>query len=467
VNPAPEESGHWQRVHPISPLVRGWVAVIGVIVVFGRNTFEDLLRSASSGGREAVNAPPAWLILTVVGAAAVIFGVGFFLSWYFTRYCVSDDHVRVNSGILFRQQRQARIDRVQAIDVLQPLLARIFGLAELKFEVADAGKSAMRLSFLRLDEARRLRAAILARAAGLVPGPDDAGTAPEAPEREVLRLSPARILGSTVLSGTTLTLVAVAAILAVLATVFRSWAALVAFLPLLLGLVAAYWKSFSTEFNFRIAVSPDGVRLHYGLLDTRSQTIPPGRVQAVGITQGPLERLAGWYRVHVNVAGYGADRSEGGGRSVLLPAGSRDQVLQVLELLVPDPGTPDPVSVFTAGLAGKDTDGGFQPSPRRAGWLDPLAWRRNGYRSTATALLCRHGFIFRSLQVVPHERTQSLGLFQGPLMRRLRLVDFVLHSTPGPVRPVVHHMDLVQARQLFLAQASRAADARRMAQPDR
>jgi putative membrane protein len=467
VTPSPEDQGNWQRVHPISPLVRGWVAVIGVLVVFGRNTFEDLLRSASSRGRNAVEGPPAWLILAIVGGAAIIFGIAFFLSWYFTRYSVTDDHVRVNSGVLFRQQRQARIDRVQAIDVVQPLLARIFGLAELKFEVADAGKSAMRLSFLRLDEARRLRAAILARAAGLAPAAGDTGAVPEAPEHEVMRLSPARILGSTVLSGTTLTLIGAAAILAVLASSVRSWAVLAGFLPLLLGLVAAYWKSFSTEFNFRVAVSPDGVRLHYGLLDTRSQTIPPGRVQAVGITQGPLERLAGWYRVHVNVAGYGVDRSEGGGRSVLLPAGTLDQVLQVLELILPDPGTPDPVAVFTAGLTGKDSDGGFQPSPRRAQWLDPLAWRRNGYRATGTALLCRHGVVFRSLQVVPHERTQSLGLFQGPLMRRLRLIDFVLHSTAGPVRPVVHHLDLAQGRQLFLAQASRASAARRIARPDR
>ena len=41
---------------------------------------------------------------------------GFFLSWWFTRYQVTDDHVRVNSGVLFRQHRQARLDRVQATD---------------------------------------------------------------------------------------------------------------------------------------------------------------------------------------------------------------------------------------------------------------------------------------------------------------------------------------------------------------
>ena len=38
-----------------------------------------------------------------------------------------------------RDQRQVRLDRVQAVDLRQPLLARIAGLAELKFEAADGG----------------------------------------------------------------------------------------------------------------------------------------------------------------------------------------------------------------------------------------------------------------------------------------------------------------------------------------
>ena len=121
---------------------------------------------------------------------------GYFLSWYFTRYQVADDYVRVNTGFLFRQQRQARLDRVQAIDIVQPLLARIFGLAELKFEVADAGESAVRLAYLRLDEARQLRATILARAAGRRAEPGSPGRAvPRPPNTQVLTVPPSRLAG--------------------------------------------------------------------------------------------------------------------------------------------------------------------------------------------------------------------------------------------------------------------------------
>ena len=453
----------WHRVHPVSPLVRGWVAVAAIIFIFGRNSLDSLFSNTENGF--AVNRPDATqvlMLLAVVGAAALVFGVAFFLQWRFTRYQVTDEHVHINSGVVFRQQRRARIDRVQAIDVVQPLLARAFGLAELKFEVADGGKSALKLSFLKVAEAKRLRAAILARAAGVSVDPQSPGRVHEAPETQVLALSPARIIGAAFLSGTTVfALLAVAAAIVATAWTGRP-AVLAAGIPFFIGIFASYWKAVTTDFNFRVAVSPDGVRLHYGMLETRAQTIPPGRVQAVGISQGPIWRFFGWYKVRVNVAGYGSDNSDGGARTVILPAGTLEEVMAVLGLVFPDPGVDNPFDVFAAGLTGPGNAHGFVHSPRSARWIDPLAWRHNAFRATGTALLCRRGVVFRRLQVVPHERTQSLGLRQGPLMAALGLVDFELHSTVGPIRPLVHHMSVANGLALFDEQAARAATARRI-----
>lgn len=450
----------WHRVHPVSPLVRSWVAVAAVLFIFGRNALESLF-SSGDGGREISDAPVG-IILGIVGAAVVIFGLVFFLSWRFTRYQVTDQHVNINSGVIFRQQRSARVDRVQAIDVVQPLLARVFGLAELKFDVADGGKSAMKLAFLKLDEAKRLRAAILARASGVEIDPEAPAEVTEAPEQHVLALSPGRIIGSVVFGSLSVVLVLTLVPIVVMSIWTGEISLAFASVPIILGLVAAYWKAITDDFNFRVALSPDGVRLHYGMLETRAQTIPPGRVQAVGISQGPLWRPFGWYRVHVNVAGYGQDSSEHGSRTVLLPAGKIDEVMAVLGLVFPDPGVENPFEVFAAGLKGPGNKHGFVHSPRSARWIDPLAWRYNAFRATDTALLCRHGLIFRRLQVIPHERTQSLSLHQGPLMAVLGLVDFELHSTLGPIKPVVHHMALENGRRLFDEQAARAAVARRI-----
>ncbi|MFD1214929.1 PH domain-containing protein, partial [Arthrobacter sp. GCM10027362] len=222
---------------------------------------------------------------------------------------------------------------------------------------------------------------------------------------------------------------------AALVTAADAPAAAAVLLPVLFGTAAGYWGFFSTSYNFRAAISPDGIRLRYGLLETRAQTVPPGRVQAVSVTQPPLWRLKGWYRMRVNVAGYGIAGENAAARTTLLPVGTRGDVMQMLALVLPDPGTPDPQAVFAAGLDGSGAAGGFLTSPRRVRWLSPLSWRRNGYAATGTALLMRSGALWRELAVVPHERTQSIALHQGPLARRLRVADLRLHTTVGPVDP--------------------------------
>ena len=174
-------------------------------------------------------------------------------------------------------------------------------------------------------------------------------------------------------------------------------------------------------------------------------------------------RALGWYRIHVNVAGYGAleGAGEGSGRTTLLPVGRLEDVMSILALVLPDPGTPQPAVVFGAGLHGLDADGGFVTTPRGARLLAPLGWRRNGFTATDTALLFRSGRWWRELVVVPHQRTQSMALHQGPLARRFEVADLVLHTTAGPVVPRLRQAGVEQALALFDEQAARARFARK------
>lgn len=451
--------GEWHRVHPASPFMRGWVALAAIVYFFGRDTFERTLQGRGTIGGNFNERTP-WLLAG--GGVVLLLALGsFLLSWYFTRYQVAEGYVRVNTGFLFKQQRQARLDRVQAIDVVQPLLARILGLAELKFEVADAGHSAVRLSYLRVAEAKQLRATILGRAAGVADGSEAVGV-PEAPERVVLYLPPGRLVGSLILSEQSFFIVLSAVASVVVSVLTESRAFILYLIPAFLGLGAAYWRSFNKGYNFTAAISPDGIRLRYGLLDTQAQTVPPGRIQAVKVTQPPLWRILGWYRIHVNVAGYGEHhRSESEHRTMLLPVGRLPEVMMMLSLVLPDPGTADPGRVFTAGLTGLDSDAGFVTTPRRAWLLSPLGWRRNGFLSTGTALLIRSGRWWRQLVLVPHQRTQSMALHQGPLGRLFGVADMVLHTTPGPVVPRLFQADAAQAVKLFDQQAARAREARK------
>ena len=451
----------WNRVHPVTPAVKGWKVLAVLLAIAAQQVGTSLSSAQDMVGRLGWG--------PMVGLAAGALAIGFIyaaIAWRMTRYAIDAEAVYLQTGVLFRQQRTARLDRVQAIDVVQPLLARILGLAELKIEVAGGSDSAVRLAYLKEESAQRLRNELLARAAGVDFGTQEQPEAPVAPERELIAVTPGRLIGSLARSITIVVLLLGLVVIVAVVVVTREFGAALGLLPAVLGAGGYLWQRFAGEFGFRAAQSPDGIRLRHGLLEARSQTLPPGRVQAVRISQAILWRRKDWWRVQINVAGYGqADQQQT--ETVLLPVGDRDEALLALWLVLPDLGTAEPRTVLDAALAGSGDTGGFVTSPLRARWLDPLAWRRNGYALTGRALLVRRGRFVRELVVVPHERTQSIGLRQGPLQRRLGLASVVLHTTPGPVRPAVVHLDAAVAGTLLGEQAARARRARAGAGPER
>jgi putative membrane protein len=459
VNPsAPEAEGGWHRLHPVTPVVKGWKVVAVLLVIYAQQRGDDLFSGSGLPGRLEV------LVSLGILLAGTLIGVGYAaLSWRMTRYQLRADAVQLHSGVLFRQQRQARLDRLQAVDVVQPLLARLLGLAELRLEVAGGAGSDVRLSYLKEADAQRLRNTLLARAAGVRYETEEA---PEAPEAAVLQVPVDRLLLSMLRSSTTIIVLVALVVLAGSVAVVRQPGVLVAFGPALLGLVGAHWARFSREFGFRVAASPDGVRLRHGLLEQRAQTVPPGRVQALRVSQPLLWRGVDWWRVQINVAGYGGREGQVS-ENTLLPVGPREEALRVLALVLPDLGADDPQAVLDDGLAGSSRERGWTVAPKAARWVDPVSWRRSGYLVTGAALLLRRGRLWRQLDIVPHERTQSLGLAQGPLQRRLGLASVVAHTTPGPVSPHVPHLDQAVAARLLDHQAARARAARAAAGPER
>lgn len=516
--------GEWHRVHPISPWVRGWVILVAMLF-FGSQSFgEDAIRALLGQG-EFQAARGLWITLAVYAGVFVIMVVIYYFSWRFTKYQLADEQVLLDTGVIFRQHRRVRYDRVQAVDIRQPLLARIFGLAELKFEAADGGSTAMQLSFIKEDEARVLRAEIMGRAAGIRAGASPAVAAdlgpeapaaaeglpsgpsgqpdtdaaepahpgaappsgvtasappiPEAPEQVMLQVPVGRMIGALLLSTALVVMLSILVVMVAGAAILDGvipqegednwWRILLfAMIPFAFSLIGVAWSGFNRGYNFTVATSPDGMRLRYGLLETSQQTVPPGRVQAVRISQSLLWRPFGWYKVVVNVAGYGP-AVEGGAadKSTVLPVGTLEDVLRVLSVVAPDPGldpeeSEDVAEVFRAGVTGLGDGHGFRHSPRRVWWLDPLTWRRNAYRSTRTLLMLRSGRLERYLQLIPHERIQSVDLHQGPLLRRLSVATLRFHSTPGPVVTQLIHADVEVAARLFLEEADIAAVSRRM-----
>ena len=428
-----------RRLHPLSPVLRGW-RVLAVFAAFAAQN------SARGGGL---------LELAVTTAAgipvAVVYG---YLSWRFTRFYLDGDNLRIDSGVLFRNQKQVPLARVQAVEILRPLLGRVLGLAELRLDVAGGGKDA-RLSYLAEGEAHRLRAELLARAAGI-----DAAT-PEAPENVLVEVPPQRLILALLLSVPVILGVLWLAVSLVAAVWTRELGVLGLNLPVLFGFAGYVYSELVGRYGFTVAQSPDGLRLRSGLLDTRAQTVPPGRVQAVQVIEPWLWRRRGWARLRVNVAGYagGEDQSSS---SILLPVGTREEVHRVLDLVLP------PAEGAAPGREGARGEGVLlQPVPRRARWLAPIAAPRLGVGADARLLAIRDGRLRRELTLVPHERMQSVRLTQGPLQRRLGLATVHVDLPPGSFAAQARHRDQMQARRLVEDQAGRARAARRIARPER
>lgn len=511
---APSEAGEawfdetWTKVHPMSPLVRGWLTIVAIpVAFFGYNwqMWADLWQSWRSGElMENLQQNP---IPYLIGAGvflllAILIFAGFTLSWWFTRYKITDEHVMVKSGIFVRQYRKARIDRMQAVDLRQPLLARLTGLAELKFEVAEGDGTAATLAFVRKVEAEQLRTDIMDRAAGRAPTsraqqpgphPDDAdgpgthagvpGSAPadgpaggayqKPPERLIVRVPIGRLIGSVLAGVGTVVLIVIGFALLLLTggialafVLFGDSSAreafgeinLPLFLPLLLGGAVTYYGQFSSGFRFTATMTGAGLRLKYGLLETTNQTVPPGRVQAVQIQQPLMWRPFGWFKVVVTVAGYGLTD-----RTTLLPVGTREEVMRLTAEMFPDLRIDNPEEMFLEGLSGVGTDLGFTEVPKRAWIFDPLVRRRRGFFTTPSALMIRDGRLSRYLTMVPHERIQSAALNQGPWARAKKVATLFIHLPSGPITARVHNQDLQQVRELFEREASYAAVARRLA----
>jgi putative membrane protein len=422
------------RLHPLTPIVRAARVLVSLAAIGTYNL-------------ERVRHAGLWLPVIVVGVLLVGLAASA-LSWAFTRFAIDGGEVHIDSGVLFRRSRQVRIDRLQAIDIVQPLLARALGLAELKLDMAGGAEGRVRLGYLRLEEAQALRAALLAMAAGL-----DHRT-PEAPQRPLVHCTGAAIVGSALLS--TPALIGFIWVAAFLAGAIASGHPGV-FTGALAGVVSVFsavWQTIQQHFGFTVADSPDGLRLRHGLFETRSQTVPPGRVQAVRIVQPLMWRVFGWVRVDANIAGYAGHRAEDGRQrnSVLLPVGSREQALLVVGRALP----------------GVDIDAvPMTRVPGRAKWRSPLLWWTYRAGADEAIVSVRSGLLTKVHAVMRHEKIQSVRLSVGPWQRALRLATVHVDSTKGPVDVVLRHRDLGEGRRIVDAEVLRAERGRALRMPDR
>jgi len=355
----------WQRLDPrvlaVFPL-RQAGALIPVIVVL-------LISGRGQGG---------WQLLAALVPVLVVLGIGV-SRWATVRYRVGEERVELRGGLIHREQRSLRRDRVRTVDLRANPAHRIFGLTVVEIGTGSSSTKEGRLSLdaVPVAEGERLRARLLSRSpsadpAGGAPtvsatetnaaaGPNQPGLDPALGQRgiEVARLRPSWLRYAP-LTGSGLVAVG-----AVVGTAFRvasdagldltSWVTLgfagdeltavplwmeIAVLALVvlvtagLGSLVIYLEGW---WGYRLTREPDDtLRLRRGLLTTRSLSVEQGRMRGAEVAEPLLLRLVGGARCAAITTGLDAKTSN---RGAILPPAPRAEAHRVAAaaLLLDDP----------------------------------------------------------------------------------------------------------------------------------
>ena len=395
----------WQRVRPISLIfvivakLRQWIVPIFVG-----------LYSAQQGR------------LFVIGLGVLAFSIllTFSLIRYFTlQFRLAGGELQVREGVIFRSSRTVPVNRIQNIDLVQNVLHRLFGVAEVRIETASGKEPEAILRVLSLADVEELRARVFAQATSaaslsssqavtatatadeVLNGAEDHIVAPpivgatpiaERPQRTLLAISLKQLALAGICSDRGLLLVPIT--LGALYEMrnlpgFSSFKILsrdqfrvrsediAKFLPqglgtvyvvagLLLGCMLLYMllKVFSIAwyvirfYGYQLRAIGDDLRIECGLLTRVSATVPKSRIQFISIHRGWLGRRLGMATIRIETAGGGGTENENASQSV-----ARRWFVPVLY----ESQVPEVIEQLRPGIEWRETQFDWRPLSPRAG----------------------------------------------------------------------------------------------------
>ncbi|ADD42173.1 PH domain-containing protein [Stackebrandtia nassauensis] len=439
-----------QRLHPLSPVLNGIKSLGVVMAAISWQGFAQF--GVTTGGM-------------IVAAGGVLGLIWAWIAWRFTGFEIADRELRISEGALMRRHRTIPLQRLQSVEVVQPLLARPVGLAQLRCEVVGAAKTEAPLSFLTLKDATELRERLLTlskqSATASSVATDDAtdpdataeptvvDTAPVEEATPVLTVPSGLLLRSQLLTPQVFALPFAVAVTVVFFVVNpdATFFGIAALISALLGILLSPVRQAMGNYDFTLTETDTELLIRRGLTERRTQTLPHERVTAVTIQRPLLWRWAGWVTCRVANAGGGSSGSEQLLGGTLLPVGTHEQAR----------------TVTTHALSGVDlTAVRLIGVPRRARWRSPIGQPALGAGLGEQVFVCRRGRVIPQLVAVPYARIQSVRVTQGRWQRALRLATVSVDIAGGiGINPRASHRDLDEALDMALRLRERSREAAR------
>lgn len=469
----------WHRVHFLTPILEFWSVLVGLAVIIFVNINSTIINTVSSWADGEILTDLLIGTAILLGIAVLVVGLSYFW-WRAMGFRLDNEEIARKKGVFSTQVRSARFNRIQAVDIVEPFVARIFGLAKVRVETAGGSDSVIEVEYLRKKQAERLRVEVLQRVRGeKSPEPDTSHPsitepgAPEAapvetpagdaaqthkpdldhpahaagqPNRVIIPPIPdGRVLGSRALRpGTVIAVIVVLSQLFTPLNIISSFVIVFAALGTLLSHLDKAWQFTATLNETGGPNNSPSLDIAYGLTNRRRQSVPLNRIHAVEISQPVLWRLTGWWIVQVDVAGYGAMSGSDSGSTMILPVGSKQQAEQIAALVTPL--SDEQFAEFAR------PDGFTRPrytSPKQARWCSPIDYKQQGVTLVDDAVIIHHGRIGRKVAIVAEPHIQELSLRRGPIQALLGLRSLRLDLVGGPVHMVGADLSPDDAEELL------------------
>jgi putative membrane protein len=470
-----------QRLHP--------AAILILAIRVARQLLLPLLAPVvlSLFGR-GLSALDLGFLLLIGGALGLllILSIGWgILYWRRYTFRVTNNELQIEQGVVFHKRRTIPRERIQAIDFVEGIMHRLFGLVAVRVQTAGGPGPGFSLIGIARSDADLLRRELSIRP-GSAPIADETEVEGESPIPEPIRVLPMSqlVLAAITSGGIGIALPLIASGMSILNNAMRevdlfdvvtavfggtSWWS-VALFVLLAAWVLSIAGTILAHAGFTIRRVDDNLQIERGLIEKRRATVPLNRIQAIRIIDGVLRQPFGYVMLKVESAGYG---QESGESTVLYPMIRRSEVQDFLNDTVPEFACfPNEFSrpprraarryitrmlivglLVTAIVAGIFYPLGlwaFATLPLFGvfGWL---RYRDAGWALDGEILILRYRSLARSTAIVPKRRIQSSDVTQSILQKRASLGNIsttVASGSSGSTFTVLH-LDKTIADQLF------------------
>lgn len=399
-----------------------------------------------------------YFFLILIGVLLLDFLYGF-LAWHRFSYYVTEEALQLEYGIFKRTKRSISKNRIQAIDLTETVLHRLFKLAQVKIETASSGFEAeASLTAVTLDEGEQIRN-ILKRQ----PIRTEITTDVLEPTYPVQKITMERLILAGLTSGGAgmiLALLFAAALEMeefiseeiyeytfqwITSTSFAFIALIGAAVLIIVWAASVLWNIIRYG-NFTIKRQDDELLIARGILERKQMTIPIQRIQAIVIEENILRQPFGYATIIAEVAG--GDLNDTTDNSIILfPILHKREIQEFLLIFIEEFAWEEdgdwtkakriaiPFYLFRSSfwflLAGILVFFIFPtfvwiPSALLVlalvrGWL---CYKDAGFHIDGNRLTIRYRFISRMTVRLYHKRIQAYRKKQNPLQRKAKLATF-------------------------------------------